>query len=122
MIETRAIGQAAAMEAILTGEPIPAERAYNLGLVTRLTEPGNALTEALALAGKITEAAPLAAWASRKTSPLRSPSWPQTMPATLLAPPCSSTVGKHCRVGATRPNNSSLVSLLKALEGWSRSE
>ena len=62
----RAIGQAAAMEAILTGEPIPAERAYNLGLVTRLTEPGNALNEAMALAGKITEAAPLAAWASRK--------------------------------------------------------
>ena len=29
----RAIGQAAAMEAILTGEPIPAERAYHLGLV-----------------------------------------------------------------------------------------
>ena len=28
----RAIGQAAAMEAILTGEPIPAQRAYDLGL------------------------------------------------------------------------------------------
>ncbi|MFM8482992.1 MAG: enoyl-CoA hydratase-related protein, partial [Actinomycetota bacterium] len=28
----RAIGQAAAMEAILTGEPIPAQRAYELGL------------------------------------------------------------------------------------------
>ncbi|MGB0148781.1 MAG: enoyl-CoA hydratase-related protein, partial [Ilumatobacteraceae bacterium] len=32
----RAIGQAAAMEAILTGEPIPAQRAYDLGLVSRL--------------------------------------------------------------------------------------
>lgn len=62
----RAIGQAAAMEAILTGEPIPAERAYNLGLVTRLVAPGAALDEALALAGKITEAAPLAVWASRR--------------------------------------------------------
>ncbi len=31
----RAIGQAAAMEAILTGEPIPAQRAYDLGLVSR---------------------------------------------------------------------------------------
>ncbi len=62
----RAIGQAAAMEAILTGEPIPAERAYHLGLVSRLSEPGAALDEALALAAKICEAAPLAVWASRK--------------------------------------------------------
>lgn len=62
----RAIGQAAAMEAILTGEPIPAERAYHLGLVTRLVEPGQALDTAKALAAKICEAAPLAVWASRK--------------------------------------------------------
>jgi len=62
----RAIGQAAAMEVILTGEPITAERAYSLGLVTRLAEPGKALDEALSLAGKICEAAPLAVWASRK--------------------------------------------------------
>lgn len=62
----RAIGQAAAMEAILTGEPIPAERAYNLGLVTRLVEPGAALDEARALAAKICESAPLAVWASRR--------------------------------------------------------
>jgi enoyl-CoA hydratase len=62
----RAIGQAAAMEAILTGEPIPGERAYHLGLVSRLVEPGKALEEALSLAAKICEAAPLAVWASRK--------------------------------------------------------
>jgi len=62
----RAIGQAAAMEAILTGEPIPAERAYHLGLVSRLVPAGEALDSALALAGKICEAAPLAVWASRK--------------------------------------------------------
>ena len=62
----RAIGQAAAMEAILTGEPIPAARAYELGLISRLVEPGTAVQEAMALAGKITEAAPLAVWASRK--------------------------------------------------------
>lgn len=62
----RAIGQAAAMEMILTGEPIDAERAYNLGLVSRLVEPGEASNEALRLAEKITEAAPLAVWASRK--------------------------------------------------------
>ena len=62
----RAIGQAAAMEAILTGEPIPAARAYELGLVNRLVEPGQAVAAAMELALKICEAAPLAVWASRK--------------------------------------------------------
>ncbi len=62
----RAIGQAAAMEAILTGEPIPAERAYQLGLVSRLVAPGEAVAEALRLADQITACAPLAVWASRK--------------------------------------------------------
>ena len=62
----RAIGRSAAMEAILTGEPLTAERAYNLGLVNRLVEPGKAVDEALALAAKICEAAPMAVWASRR--------------------------------------------------------
>jgi enoyl-CoA hydratase len=61
----RAIGQAAAMEAILTGEPIPAERAHALGLLSRLVEPGEALDEALRLADQITACAPLAVWESR---------------------------------------------------------
>jgi enoyl-CoA hydratase len=62
----RAIGQSAAMEMILTGEPLPAERAYNLGLVNRLVDPGTALEEALSLADQICAAAPLAVWASRR--------------------------------------------------------
>lgn len=62
----RAIGRAAAMEAILTGEPLSAQRAYDLGLVNRLVEPGDELTAALALAAQICAAAPLAVWASRK--------------------------------------------------------
>ena len=62
----RAIGQAAAMEAILTGEPIPAERAYSLGLVSRLVEPGEATNEALRLAEQIAQSAPMAVWESRK--------------------------------------------------------
>ena len=62
----RAIGQAAAMEAILTGEPIPAARAYDLGLVSRLTAPGEAMAEARRLADQITAAAPMAVWESRK--------------------------------------------------------
>jgi enoyl-CoA hydratase len=62
----RAIGRSAAMELILTGEPLPASRAYELGLVNRLVEPGDATEEALRLAGQITAAAPLAVWESRK--------------------------------------------------------
>ena len=62
----RAIGQAAAMEAILTGEPIPATRAHELGLVSRLTEDGGATDEAMRLAESIAENAPMAVWESRK--------------------------------------------------------
>ena len=62
----RAIGQAAAMEAILTGEPFTAQRAYDLGLVSRLVDPGQAFDEALKLAAQITAAAPLAVYASRR--------------------------------------------------------
>src|SRR5262245_5018984 len=61
----RAVGQAAAMEAILTGEPIPADRAYALGMVSRLVEPGEAEAEAFRLAVQITQCAPLAVWESR---------------------------------------------------------
>jgi len=62
----RAIGQSAAMEMILTGEPLPAERAYALGLVSRLVEPGQAVATALEIANKIADAAPLAVQASRR--------------------------------------------------------
>ncbi|MFN8025455.1 MAG: enoyl-CoA hydratase-related protein [Acidimicrobiia bacterium] len=62
----RAIGQAAAMDAILTGEPIPATRAYELGLVSRLVEPGETETEALRVAQLIAAAAPLAVRSSRE--------------------------------------------------------
>ena len=62
----RAIGQAPAMEMILTGEPLPARRAYELGLVSRLVEPGQAFESAMALALQITAAAPMAVWESRK--------------------------------------------------------
>jgi enoyl-CoA hydratase len=61
----RAIGQGPALAMILTGEPMPAERAHQLGLVAVLTEPGAALEGARALAAQITAAAPLAVWESR---------------------------------------------------------
>jgi enoyl-CoA hydratase len=62
----RAIGRAAAMEVILTGEPLSAQRAYDLGLVNRLVEPGQSVEEATRLAEQICAAAPLAVRASRK--------------------------------------------------------
>lgn len=62
----QAIGKAAAMELILTGEPLAAQRAYELGLVSRLVEPGEAFDEAMRLAEQITANAPLAVWASRQ--------------------------------------------------------
>ena len=62
----RAIGQANAMEIILTGQPLSAERAYELGLLNRLVEPGKAEESAFELASRVCLAAPLAVWASRK--------------------------------------------------------
>jgi enoyl-CoA hydratase len=61
-----AIGRSAAMEAILTGEPFSGERAYQLGLVSRLAADGGAVDEAISLAGTICQNAPLAVWESRK--------------------------------------------------------
>lgn len=62
----QAIGRGPALEMILTGEPLPAQRAFDLGLVNRLVEPGQALEAAISLAEQICAAAPLAVWASRK--------------------------------------------------------
>lgn len=62
----RAIGKAMAMEVILTGQPLSAQRAYELGLLNRLVEPGQEVDSALELADRVCAAAPLAVWASRK--------------------------------------------------------
>ena len=55
-----------AMEVVLTGDPISAEKAYEHGLVNELVEPGEALNAALALAERICANAPLAVRASRE--------------------------------------------------------
>jgi enoyl-CoA hydratase len=49
-----------AIELALTGDPIDAERAYELGLVNRLAEPGQAIDTALELAAVIAANGPLA--------------------------------------------------------------
>ena len=61
----RAIGMSQAMEVILTGEPLSASRAYELGLVNRVVAADRVLDDALALADKIASNAPLAVQASR---------------------------------------------------------
>ena len=60
----------------MTGEPIEAERGYELGLVNRLTEPGEALASALELAAVIAANGPLALAATKRIL-TESPDWPE---------------------------------------------
>jgi enoyl-CoA hydratase len=62
----RAIGRSVALEVILTGDPLPADRAYQLGLVNRVVEPSELMATAVDLANRIAANAPLAVWASRR--------------------------------------------------------
>lgn len=55
------------MEIVLTGRPITAQRAYEIGLVNRLCEPGHALDCAIELAHEVLEGAPLSVAAARET-------------------------------------------------------
>ena len=62
----RRIPRGVAMELILTGEPVTAERALELGLVNRLAEDGQALSVARELAAAIAVNAPLAVRAAKR--------------------------------------------------------
>jgi enoyl-CoA hydratase/carnithine racemase len=62
----RRIPRGIAMELILTGEPVSAERALGLGLVNRLAEDGQALSVARELAAAIAANAPLAVRAAKR--------------------------------------------------------
>ncbi|AUI50599.1 enoyl-CoA hydratase-related protein [Arthrobacter crystallopoietes] len=57
-----------AMDMLLTGEPISAERAHAFGLVSRLTEPGCAYADALKLAKAISRNAPLSLQSTKKVA------------------------------------------------------
>ena len=61
------IPQRIMMEIILTGKPISAQRAYEIGLVNRLAEPEALMECALDLAREVLEGAPLSAKAGRET-------------------------------------------------------
>jgi enoyl-CoA hydratase len=61
------IPQRIMMEIVLTGKPITAQRAYEIGLVNRLAEPEALMETALALAAEILDGAPLSVQAARET-------------------------------------------------------
>jgi enoyl-CoA hydratase len=62
----RVLPRNVAMELALTGDPIEAERGYELGLVNRLAEPGEALAAAIELAEAIAANGPLALAATKR--------------------------------------------------------
>ena len=55
-----------AMELILMGDEISAQRAYEHGLVNRLTQPGEALAQAMEMARRISENGPMAVQTSKR--------------------------------------------------------
>ena len=61
------IPQRIMMEIILTGKPISAQRAYEIGLVNRISEPEALMETALTLAREILDGAPLSVKAGRDT-------------------------------------------------------
>lgn len=63
---TQRLPRSIAAELALTGGRISAERLHQLGLINRVTDPGEALEVALELAGEIAAAAPLAVAASKR--------------------------------------------------------
>jgi len=62
----RRVPYGVAMEMALTAQPILAEKAHEYGLVTRLCDPGSAVTTALELAEDISKNAPLAVAVSKQ--------------------------------------------------------
>ena len=97
----RALPRNVAMEMALTGDPIEAERAHELGLVNRLTEPGEALAAALDLADTIAANGPLALAATKRIL-VESPDWPDSEFFERQAPIYDPVFGSEdAREGAT---------------------
>jgi enoyl-CoA hydratase len=97
----RTLPRNVAMELALTGEPIDAQRGYELGLVNRLSDPGEALRTALELADAIAVNGPLALAATKRVM-VESADWPDSeffeRQAEVIAPVMSS---EDAREGAT---------------------
>ena len=62
----RLVGRTAAMELLLTGDPIDAARALDLGLVARVVEPDALMEAAREVAGRYAAQAPLALAATKR--------------------------------------------------------
>ncbi|GIE31798.1 hypothetical protein Ait01nite_048430 [Actinoplanes italicus] len=62
----RSLPRSTALELALTGEPMPARRLHELGLINRVTSPGKAFDTALELAQDIAANAPLAVLLSKR--------------------------------------------------------
>jgi enoyl-CoA hydratase len=97
----RVLPRNVAMELALTGDPIDAERGYELGLVNRLAEPGQTVTTALELAETIAANGPLALAATKRIL-VEAVDWPDaeffTRQGEIVAPVMTS---EDAREGAT---------------------
>lgn len=78
----RALPKAVAIELIITANRITSERANELGMINRLSDPGEALATALALAEEVAANAPLAVYESLAIAKL-SPDFTDSELATL---------------------------------------
>jgi enoyl-CoA hydratase/carnithine racemase len=63
---TRVVSLSDAMEIMLIGDPISAERAHELRILNRLVDEGQALDTAMAMAEKLAKNAPLATYAMKE--------------------------------------------------------
>src|SRR5260370_15879417 len=92
------VPRALALELLLTGEPIDARRAAEIGLVNRVVEDGQALEAAIELAGRIAANGPLAVAATKQIA-RRSGAWTATErrdeAAKLLQPDFTSQVAQE---------------------------
>ena len=68
LLLARRIPRALALELLLTGDPVSAPRAAEMGLVNHVVDDGQALDKALELAGKIAANGPLALIATKEIS------------------------------------------------------
>lgn len=64
----RAIGMAPALEVVMTGDPLPAQRAYQLGMVNQVVPADQVMDAARALADRVMANAPLAVQSSRRVA------------------------------------------------------
>jgi enoyl-CoA hydratase/carnithine racemase len=101
-----------ASEIFLTGEPISAKRAYELGLVNQVAPAGTAVTEAMTLASAIAANAPLAVAHTKRLlhaaahagSDWEDPLWQlnqATMDAVMTSADARGSAGLHGEAPAT---------------------